>query len=63
MANLTETAHYARKAIKFSAVGLVSIIILRISWGIFFRWWIAANPPILGLKLKCFLCRHSGQTS
>lgn len=45
MANLTETAHYARKAIKFSAVGLVSIIILRISWGIFFRWWIAKNPP------------------
>lgn len=45
MANLTETAHYARKTIAFSAVGLVSIIVLRISWGIFFRWWIARNPP------------------
>ncbi|MBI5356304.1 hypothetical protein HZB78_01690 [Candidatus Collierbacteria bacterium] len=45
MASLTETAHYARKAIKFSAVGLVSIVVLRISWGIFFRWWIVVNPP------------------
>ncbi|MBI2309748.1 hypothetical protein HYU89_02510 [Candidatus Collierbacteria bacterium] len=45
MASLTETAHYARKAIAFSGIGLISIIILRFSWGILFRWWIAANPP------------------
>lgn len=45
MANLTETAHYARKVVKFSVMGLVSIIILRFSWGIFFRWWMAVHPP------------------
>ena len=45
MANLTETAYYARKVVMFSALGLISIIILRISWGLFSRWWMAVHPP------------------
>lgn len=45
MATLTTTAYYARKAVVYGIVGLISLVILRVAWGVFSRWWIALHPP------------------
>lgn len=45
MATLTVTAYYARKTVVYGVVGLISLILIRFSWGVFSRWWIALHPP------------------
>lgn len=45
MATLTETAYYARKMVMYGAVGILSLVLLHISWGMFSRWWLVLYPP------------------
>lgn len=44
MSHLSETAHYTRKAIKFGAIGIVLLAVLKIGYGMFITYWKAANP-------------------
>lgn len=45
MANLTETAYYARRAINWSILAVIGYIFLRISWAIFLIVWFILFPP------------------
>ncbi len=45
MATLTETAYYARKYIRFGAIGLVTFIILRIIFTIIVQFIVVRLPP------------------
>lgn len=45
MAGLTQTAYYTRKAIKYSAAGLVIFVVLKFAWGMGLAWWKQQNPP------------------
>jgi hypothetical protein len=47
MATLSETAYYTRQGIKFGTIVLVCIIVLRLSYMVFQRWWELNNPPPL----------------
>lgn len=45
MVSLTDTSYYSRKLVKFSVIGLISLVVLRAGWIQFSRWWKAKNPP------------------
>jgi hypothetical protein len=45
MATLTETAYYARRAINWTILGVISYILLRLSWGILVILFMAIFPP------------------
>lgn len=44
MPNLTITAYYTRRMIKFSLIGFVLLLILRVFWGIGSTYWQKAHP-------------------
>lgn len=44
MATLTETAYYARKMVTYGVIGVLSLALLRLSWGMFSRWWLVLHP-------------------
>lgn len=45
MATFTETAYYTRKFVVVAAIGFVALIVGRIVFVSFSKWWIAKNPP------------------
>lgn len=45
MTTLTEVAYYTRRSVVYGAIGIVSLIILRILWGAFIQWWVKNHPP------------------
>lgn len=45
MANLTQTAYWTRRILKYGAISIVGIIILRITFNIFGSIWRTVNPP------------------
>src|SRR4030042_2770432 len=45
MATLTDTAYYTRQGIKFGAIGVVCILLLRLGFIVFQRWWQITHPP------------------
>lgn len=45
MASLTESAYYARKIIKYGAIAIVILLVLRISVVVFTAWWKRIHPP------------------
>lgn len=45
MTTLSDTAYYARKLIKYGAIAVVILFILRISYSIFSTIWKTVNPP------------------
>jgi len=45
MASLRETSIYAKKIIKFSAIGLVVFLIFKLSFGIVKKIWLQYHPP------------------
>jgi len=45
MATLTETAYYTRNAVKFGTIGLILLLVLKISWGVFSSYWKKIHPP------------------
>lgn len=47
MSTLSETAHYARKAIKYGAIAVVFLLVGKFAYGIFLIHWKAAHPPPL----------------
>lgn len=45
MANLTETAYYARRAINWSILTVIGYVLLKLSWSVFVILWLAIFPP------------------
>jgi len=45
MANLTQTAYWTRRILKYGAISIVAIIILRITFNIIGSIWRTVNPP------------------
>lgn len=45
MASLTETAYFARKAVNFSIIALIALIIIKVGFGFLYELWLALNPP------------------
>lgn len=47
MATLTETAYYARKGIRYGAIGFVALLVLWFATTSFIAWWKATHPDPL----------------
>lgn len=45
MATLTSVGYHTRKAVVYGSAGFVSLIILRLAWGISSAWWVKNHPP------------------
>lgn len=45
MANLTETAYYARRTINWAILGVIGYILLRIFWSVLIVVWMVVFPP------------------
>ena len=45
MATLTSVSYYTRKSVVYGSAGFVSLIIIRLIWGVFSVWWVKNHPP------------------
>lgn len=45
MATLAEATYYTRKTVKYGAIGLAILIVLRIGFSVFVAFWKATHPP------------------
>lgn len=45
MSSLTETAYHTRRTVNFTIIGIILLIILKISWSIFQNYWTMTHPP------------------
>jgi hypothetical protein len=54
MPTLTEVGYYTRRSVIYGGIGLVSLIILVISWRVFSSWWIQQHPPAPPSPTKSF---------
>ena len=44
MSSLTDTAYYAKKALKYGSIALIALMVLKVAYGAFISYWKAAHP-------------------